>query len=152
VGSGARPAVRGQHHLPGHPAADKAQTPLVIVQPTSPQTHIALHPAVVQRVPVSTRHREPIVEADPGQPRLTASTVEASTSQGLAPCSGRPPRTRPSVRGGSQRSLFRTWPRVLDGLVPALSDGGALVALRKTSGHDHAGLAVDDSPSGPLRR
>ncbi len=62
----ARPTVRRQRHLVGHPTPDEAQTPLTLVQPTGPRAHIALHPAVVQRMPMTTRHRVAILEADPG--------------------------------------------------------------------------------------
>ena len=61
----ARPTVRRQHHLVGHPTPDEAQTPLTLVQPTGPRAHIALHPAVAQRMPMTTWHRVAILEADP---------------------------------------------------------------------------------------
>jgi len=62
----ARPTVRRQHHLVGHPTPDEAQTPLPLTQPTGPRTHITLHPAVTQHMPMATRHRVPILEADLG--------------------------------------------------------------------------------------
>src|SRR6187200_638155 len=72
----ARPTVRRQHHLVGDPTTDEAQTPLALTQPTRPRADIALHPAVVKRMPIPTRHRPHLVDRrrDPPPRRCTRRT------------------------------------------------------------------------------
>ena len=45
----ARPAVRREHDLVVHAAADEAQPALALVQPAGARAHVALDPAVVER-------------------------------------------------------------------------------------------------------
>ena len=51
-----RPAVAGQHDLVGHPAPDEAQPALPLVQLAGARAHIALHPTVIEAVPVARRN------------------------------------------------------------------------------------------------
>ena len=57
-------AVGGEHHLVVDPAPDEAQATLTLAQPAGARADVALHPAVLERVPVPTGNRVPVVEAD----------------------------------------------------------------------------------------
>jgi hypothetical protein len=48
----ARPAVRRQDDLPVLALPDEAETALALVQAAKPRAEVALHPAVVETVPV----------------------------------------------------------------------------------------------------
>ena len=101
----ARPTVRGQHDLVSHPAPNEAQAPLALVQPTGPRAYIALHPAVVQLMPVPARHRISIFETDLGTHNGLRTT--RYPLEGRAEPDSAGPGAKPSGRVRSYRDQAR---------------------------------------------